>query len=401
MGRGITRRGTSYVSNVNESLRRGVLPTASVAVLGILTAAAAVTGTYESGPGTSGMAPPPCAAVASHFSGYYVRRAEIDQISASWDVPRIAASADVGNASTWVGIQARRTYFVQLGTDERVVPGPSIEHPALAQYQVFWSDTALHYLPRHLLNVSAGDLVETSISRLRRGWRLHVLDATENKSVSLVVGYGRQARFVQGEWLQEDASNHCTDGTYPTLSDVTFRSLRVNGVVPRLSYDHATVLESANGVNLVPSRIHHDSFSVARATGTQAQYLRDTANVNVTWLEFVGALRDWNRAQAQTRPMIKVEIDADAALLISAIKGARQLLISQHWPPGAEWGTRVLASQASLDIATLRNWTRRFTQLDTLTCAVILQRRRGTARRASRLRHSLHLPAIDGLELFF
>ena len=103
-------------------------------------------------------------------------------------------------------------------------------------------------------------------------------------SRSVSVPYGQNDSFSQGEWLQEDPSAQLSspgDVPYATTSSVEVRRLQVNGRNPRLRYKDGQALSTADGLNLTPTPVKHDEFSLVEASGFARQYLSDAESFDV------------------------------------------------------------------------------------------------------------------------
>ncbi len=354
---------------------------------------AAWSGTQGSAVAASATPLPRCDAIAPNFGGYSERKAGVDEISASWVVPRISPSARTGDASTWIAIEGRTGSFLQLGTEERVVtgPGPTFARP---KYRGFWSDTALDFHGQPVLDVAGGDHVEASMRRVDQGWRLRLTDVTRGTAAALTVPYGGKRHFTQGDWLQEDSSSGtgCNALAYPDMTGVSLHDLRIDNVVPDLSYARATVLEAPNGVILVPSRFRGDGFSVSRPTGVAMQYLRDTAPINLAWVAFVWDLRQWRRSPASLRASEKPLAVLGADHLVSSVKFGCHELSSERWSDRTEPDIRALVRGCAQLATSAEKWTKQFGRSSNWTLRYVRRAFGRTSVAAAKVRASLGLP---------
>lgn len=332
----------------------------TLALLGALTAGAAWLGTAGSPPSVA--APNPaaaCSAPATGFSGYVEQR-PADRVSAEWTVP--ATGKSYGFAATWVGLQWQRKAFIQVGTNEN--------HSAQPRYEAFWSDTALGFHPHTLLSVRPGDAVRASISKVAGGWSVRFDDLTANRANGFVTPYASSTRMNLAEWIQEDPSTGCTDFAYPQTSTVTFGQLSLDGADPVLPYADAQILESPNGIVLVPTHVTDDGFSVAEPTGVQAQYLDDTSPFNTAEERFVNGVKEdarARRAPGPTAAFYRSESEASAEQFLDREKALQRDLDTQRWPPDAERYARELAAVNGRLVVTLTAAIARFERDGTWT----------------------------------
>jgi hypothetical protein len=214
----------------------------------------------------------------SGFGGYAMK-APVHSISAEWRVPTISPRSTKGSAATWIGVQGPDSAFIQVGTVEDVDKGS-----AGSQYWVFWSDTVENFHPHDVMTVGAGDLIGATLVHLGTKWHIQVEDFTTGGVGPVLIGYSNKLTFNAGEWIQEDPVEDPTSGfdaPYPSLSNVTFQKLRVNGRAPHLDVNDASVLSTLAGHSYVPSTIDHDGFVLRPAVGPQLQYLSDVYQLNL------------------------------------------------------------------------------------------------------------------------
>ena len=217
----------------------------------------------------------------------------VSEIGAQWVVPKVIGTGGNAAEATWIGAQgtSRDEPFIQLGTmayrssrpspESEAVPG----QPSKAAYIVFWSDTAVRFRAIPIVRLSRpGDLISFQMAKGPEGWSLRVKNLTVGWSRSVSVPYGQNDSFSQGEWLQEDPSAQLSspgDVPYATTSSVEVRRLQVNGRNPRLRYKDEQALSTADGLNLTPTPVKHDEFSLVEASGFARQYLSDAESFDV------------------------------------------------------------------------------------------------------------------------
>jgi hypothetical protein len=214
----------------------------------------------------------------SGFGGY-VEKAPVSSISAEWRVPAILRHSTDGSAATWIGVQGPDRAFIQVGTEENTDKGS-----VGSQYRVFWSDTVENFHPHAVMTVSAGDLIGASLVHLGTKWHIQVEDLTTGEIGPVLIGYSNKLTFDAGEWIQEDPVENPTSGfdaSYPSISDVSFQKLRLNGHLPHLTFGDASALSTLAGRSYVPSAIVHDGFELRRAVGAPLQYLSDVYQLNL------------------------------------------------------------------------------------------------------------------------
>jgi hypothetical protein len=214
----------------------------------------------------------------SGFGGYTTKGA-VASISAEWRVPTISPRSTGGSAATWIGVQGPDNAFIQVGTVENSGRGGEGD-----QYQVFWSDTVENFHPHIVMTVGAGDLIGASLHHLGTKWHIQVEDFTTRQIGPVLIGYSNKLTFNAGEWIQEDPVENPTSGydtSYPSLSNVFFQRLRLNGRAPHLEFKDATALSTLAGRSYVPSTIDHDGFIIRQAIGAQLQYLSDVYQLNL------------------------------------------------------------------------------------------------------------------------
>jgi hypothetical protein len=195
----------------------------------------------------------------------------MSRISGQWAVPTITAGSSAGDASTWIGAEGSTGSFVQVGTIEN-----QFQSPRRTQYFAFWSDTAKGYYPLRLIRVNPGDTIVARMVKVRLGWKVAIDDVTSGTSGAAQTNYGRGSQFSTAQWFQENPVYSQFDHTsYPSLSTVTIKNMKLDGAAPPLTYQDGETLSTENDTFLVPTRVRHDSFSLVPATGYALDFLQD------------------------------------------------------------------------------------------------------------------------------
>jgi Peptidase A4 family len=254
----------------------------------------------------------------SGFGGY-AAKGTVRSISAEWRVPLISRASAKGSAATWIGVQGPDNAFIQVGTVENTQEGSSV-----GQYQVFWSDTVENFHPHIVMNVSAGDLIGASLNHLGTKWHIQVEDFTTHAVGPVLIGYSNKLTFEAGEWIQEDPVGDPTSGfdvPYPSLSNVTFQKLRLNGHSPHLDINDASVLSASATRSFIPSAIDHDGFVLRPAVGSKLQYLSDVYPLNLR----LNYLSDEVSNGATPSPTAFNNLSEQFAAIDAKLR-------TQHWP---------------------------------------------------------------------
>lgn len=326
--------------------------------------------------------------------GAYFQAGAVNQISARWIVPTILSPPiSFRHISTWVGVQHTTTGgpFIQVGTHIEAV-GSAI------RYYAFWSDTANDDVAQRLFPVTPGDAVFAGAAHTAHGWRLTFRDLTSGRSRSFTVRYARNVGFSVKDWAVEDTSG-CAVSPYPQTSTVTMKDLKLNGKRPRLRYDSANVLESPNGVTLVPTRVHRDEFSLVPPSGARAQYLAATAPFNIAFERFLGAVGQARMDAAVTHETAMVQKGArltaltEVSPVLAAAHRARRELAAVAATPAQRGDLRRVESSLSALTASLQRASGRFRRSTRWALEPIESNAVQLQRRAARLRRALGLPA--------
>jgi hypothetical protein len=203
------------------------------------------------------------------FGGYQLYpRQPVTSLSGEWTVPMIAASSSSGDASTWIGAQADDGAFAQVGTVEN-----RFEHD---QYYGFWSDVAVGYRPQFEITVKPGDTVVARMTMGVAGWSVTLDDLTSKDSRTIRIHYGENDQFNSCEWLQENpVYSQFVHTNYPTLSTISISNMSLNHTTPTFSFQEAQTLSTQNDTFFVPTRVHHDAFTLVPASGSALAFLSD------------------------------------------------------------------------------------------------------------------------------
>jgi hypothetical protein len=200
----------------------------------------------------------------SPFAGYSVN-ANVGSISADWNVPRILPGSKIGSASTWIGVQENNGPFIQVGiTEDREFGVGKVNAFSFRVniYRAFWSDSVLHFHPRGLFPVRAGDRIVAILRHADKRWFVAIADVNSDRQAVFSTRQEGASRFNQGEWLQEDPTigrNHLLH--YPHMGSVRFTSAKVNGR-PLTHWFPERQRMRVRGSISVPTRIRGTSFRI-------------------------------------------------------------------------------------------------------------------------------------------
>jgi hypothetical protein len=203
------------------------------------------------------------------FGGYQLYPVDpVTSLSGEWTVPTIAATSSSGDASTWIGAEARNGAFAQIGTVENRNGGD--------QYYGFWSDVPQGFRPRRVISVKPGDVVQARMTMESSGWALTLDDLTSKTSRTIHSHYGSSDQFNSPEWFQENpVYSQFVHTNYPTLSSITIEKMTLNNVVPKFDFQEAQTLSTQNDTFFVPTHVRHDQFSLVLASGSALTFLSD------------------------------------------------------------------------------------------------------------------------------
>jgi hypothetical protein len=255
-------------------MRRRIIPFLSVTVLGLLVLASAVLSINTEGHVRSlkkhtSHVRVPIGSPQYGFGGYQLYPVDpVTSLSGEWTVPTIAATSSSGDASTWIGAEARDGAFAQVGTVENRNGGD--------QYYGFWSDVPQGFHPRLVIKVKPGDQVVARMTMQRSGWALTLDDLTSKTSRTIHTRYGSNDRFNSPEWFQENpVYSQFVHTNYPTLSSVAIEKMTLNNAIPKFTFREAQTLSTQNDTFFVPTPVRHDEFSLVAASGSALAFLTD------------------------------------------------------------------------------------------------------------------------------
>jgi hypothetical protein len=240
----------------------------SVAACGNLTIGGATFGGQRTPPTVHTVGntdPVPNARKSQNWAGYFTNASGITSISASWQVPRVAAPSE-SDSSTWIGIGGTRSStLIQAGTDQGVLHG--------TPYYFAWYEL-LPALPQTFaaIDLLPGDTVSFTITSTSVGmWKITVHDRDANASDSATVQY--PSCTCSAEWIEEAPSVKGKETTLANFTSVTFTDLTatISGatVQPAGTCRAAHVacvlplrMVDAQGVTIVqPQVLRNDGFS--------------------------------------------------------------------------------------------------------------------------------------------
>jgi hypothetical protein len=298
---------------------RHVAPWSVLAVLALLALLAAAIGlrSQPSQQSSAHSSAPKVFPLVTGFGGY-TWHGHVDEIEGRWTVPSIVSSGANEAESTWIGAQGpgKDVPFIQLGTTGNIssspflgsngAPGGSISpsHPEQASYTVFWSDTARGYSPIPLVQLRhPGDLISFQMKRTADGWRLSVWNLTAGWSRSITVRYGASDSFSYGEWFQEDPGGYSpgTDAPYAKTTTVSISEMKANGKDPKLGYSDGQALSTQDGVDLIPTKVAHDGFTLVTPSSAGVQYLNDAQQTDSVATHLESEMADWSFEGDATR----------------------------------------------------------------------------------------------------
>jgi Peptidase A4 family len=336
------------------------------------------------------------AATLGRFAGYlrYASDGEpVTSVSATWTVPTIASGSQAGRAGTWVGTEApgppNAGPFIQIGTnEERHSAGDS----GSDDYYTFWSDTARHFHPHRLFDVTAGDQISASVRLMDGHWMLSIHDATANETRRLATAQETAATFNEAQWVQEDITDARTGKafSYPTLSPVRFSHLRFNGGPVSYADVYSQWMTLSTHRSLAPSPLASDAFTLSPQTlsAPAQRYLQLIAAPN----RALSALR------AQMGPMkgpISVSGVRPAAHTLSRdIRISDAGLARAQWPASARPHVGALIA-AGLQLRRLLSVVpRHFPAQSTRWDAQLVRAENMSARAGHLVRRALHAPEL-------
>jgi hypothetical protein len=259
------------------------------------------------------------------FAGY-AWIGNVRSVGASFTVPRIANGSPLSEAATWIGMQGvgPPARFVQIGAIEGRLWSRQ-EEKTVDVYGAFWSDTALHFMPKPLFQVSAGDTLSASLTVANKRWTLAITDNRSGRKMRFSIGAGTGAAFDQAEWTQEDPGNPDNHARYPELGAPVFQHLTVDSTEPAPS-DAALYSQwmSVNHSTVAPTVVHDDSFTLHPAPAVSeaaAQYMRLFTPALAAFEKFEKERSGWT---AKT-PYAQI-VSAALHLIEESRKGSRALL---------------------------------------------------------------------------
>lgn len=276
-------------------------------------------------------------------------------------MPRILSRSPQGFAGTWIGAQApaprsrlltstlllprrlwtsqrwswifRQVPFIQVGTFEGRVTSQFGQQRDV--YYAFWTDTVRDFRPIALFVVRPGDEISAKLTLADGRWSISVVDGTSGWHRELSTSDDTHAVFTAAEWLQEHPQYHpfssAERDSYPQLSTVGMRSLRVNSSEPLYANVVSTWM-SADGEYFAPSQLRNGSFVIRRAGLSPAgkRYLMIAEAENAAAQTFGAQLSVWRVATPRRR------ITAQIATFAKAMRPALSALASERWPHGVK-----------------------------------------------------------------
>jgi hypothetical protein len=167
--------------------------------------------------------------VSLSWAGYVVASSFTDpqpqvvEISASWMVPKVNASAGDGYSSAWIGIGGKfDKSLIQVGTQHDALNGKEVY---TAWYELL-PDYAIK-IPE--VEIFAGDTIFASIKLLNSDtneWSIQITEVNSGQSFNKIVFYN--STRLSAEWVVE---RPLVNNQIPPLSDfgsITFNDITVN-----------------------------------------------------------------------------------------------------------------------------------------------------------------------------
>jgi len=190
---------------------------------------------------------------SSNWSGYVLTSTTYTQITATWDVPSVSASAKSTFSSMWVGIDGyRNTALIQVGTEQDYYGGA-------AHYSAWWEILPAAGSDISSMPVRAGDRMSASIIRNASGgtWTIRLTDLTSHTSFSTTRRYSGPGSSA--EWIQEAPTVGGRTATLAHYSPTSF-SGTING--------HAPHFVAANGGAMVQHGVRVSTPSLPLSHGS-------------------------------------------------------------------------------------------------------------------------------------
>ena len=257
-----------------------------------------------------------------HFAGY-VSTGAISSVSATFTVPRIGPGSPAGSlGATWIGAQAPGSNgpFIQIGVNEYRVAAPIGAQRTF--YVAFWSDTRLHFHPQALFEVAPGDAIAVSLHHVHDGWRLAIVDPSEDEQARFVTHDEAHGAFNWAEFLQENPVHGAAHRPYPypRLTGASFRQLRVDYAPPPPESLLSQWMASQRGY-LAPSAVSGDAFSLHRGQlgSGAATYIRLADPFDAATNRFDAESAHWGPATPHAG--IVAESRAAASATLANIRG--------------------------------------------------------------------------------
>lgn len=283
----------------------------------------------------------------SGFGGYNWL-GKVKRIGAQWKVPAIYKNSRAGDAATWIGAQNDNgNDFIQLGTLENLDLTGSLE------YQAFWSDSAVNFVPQVLGEIKAGDTVVVQMTRKGFGWDLQLQDRASALKVNRQIDYGFEDKFNLGEWIQENPSssyNGLPVLPYPGMNNITFQDLSVNGAAPRLGLDDALVLITSNTRYRVPTPVHNDEFSLELPSAVQLQFLNAMRPSDLEAIVFANEFSRWAKTPTSQRA-------ASVSTFTAALRLTTKTIAHDIWPSSSHTAVQRYLGACDTELKLLKTWS--------------------------------------------
>lgn len=179
---------------------------------------------------------------SGHWSGYVLHggQGKFTSITGQWQVPTIAASAQVSDLSTWIGIGGYSTadpQLIQIGTEENATAGAPVD------YAFYERVTPKPGSQIHLFKVNPGDTVSAGIKRESSGWSLAIEDITTGaRPTPAIPNRSFSGLLTTAEWIDEAPLGQSGVTSLADFGVMTFAQLTVNGNSSHLTSSERLVM---------------------------------------------------------------------------------------------------------------------------------------------------------------
>ena len=214
--------------------------------------------------------------VSLSWSGYLISSSvdqpqpEVNQITASWVVPNVNASAGNSYSSAWIGIggQFDKT-LIQVGTEHNYVNGNYV-------YNAWYELLPAFAVKLTDIQISPEDQITAAISLVNSNtnvWNIQITDTTTGQAFNQNFSYN--STRLSGEWMVERPSVNNQISALADFGSVTFTDCSLNlnsavGPIGNFSYSQIRMANNAGTqlTNVSPISSDGSSFSVTYIAGS-------------------------------------------------------------------------------------------------------------------------------------